>query len=201
MIEVGFFLVSPRMQFSPNDSLTQKISAERNVSGVFSANIDTGTHQVLYFRAYAQTPHRTALGNIRKISIEGNLNKDNQGPEQKALSILATDSVEEQGGWILNPWFGRYKSFNNGWIYHFDHGWLYLSSDDFDGIWAWSESRNWVWSKKGLSLSLPIQFGKLDLSSLPTKKDKFVTTTTRPISLKTRCLEHTRNGPNRDCVN
>ena len=149
MIEVGFY-VSPSMQLSPNDSSTQKISAERNGSGVFSANIDTGTHQVLYFRAYAQTPRRTALGNVRKISIEGNLNKDNQGPEQEALSILAIDSVEENAGWIRNPWFGRYKNFNNGWIYHFDHGWLYLSSDDFNGIWAWSESRGWVWSKKGL---------------------------------------------------
>ena len=149
MIEVGF-LVSPRMQFSPDDSLTEKITVERNVSGVFSANLDTANHAVLYFRAYAQTLHGTSLGNILKISIEGNPNKENQSPQQKALSILATGSVEEQGGWILNPWFGRYKSFNNGWIYHFVHGWLYLSYDGFDGIWAWSESRNWVWSKKGV---------------------------------------------------
>ena len=97
--------------------------------------------------------------NVRKISIEGNLNKDNQGPEQEALSILAIDSVEENAGWIRNPWFGRYKNFNNGWIYHFDHGWLYLSSDDFNGIWAWSESRGWVWSKKDYTLSLPINLG------------------------------------------
>ena len=149
MIEVGFY-VSPIMQFSPNGSSTQKISAERKGSGVFSANIGTDTHQVLYFRAYAQTTHQTALGKVRKISIEGNPNKENQRPQQEALSILATDSLEEDGGWIRNPWFGRYKNFNNGWIYHFDHGWLYLSSDEFDGIWAWSEWRGWFWSKKGL---------------------------------------------------
>ena len=200
MIEVGFY-ASPSMQLSPNDSSTQKISAERNGSGVFSANIDTGTHQVLYFRAYAQTPRRTALGNVRKISIEGNLNKDNQGPEQEALSILAIDSVEENAGWIRNPWFGRYKNFNNGWIYHFDHGWLYLSSDDFNGIWAWSESRGWVWSKKDYTPFSTNPIWEIGFTSLPTKKEKFVTTTTRPINLKTHCLEHTRNGPNRVCVN
>jgi hypothetical protein len=149
MIEVGFF-VSPSMQLSLNDSLTQKVSAVRKGSGIFSTNIATGNHQVLYFRAYAQTPQQTTLGNIRKISIEGKLNQENQRPQQEALSILAADSVEEDGGWIRNPWFGRYKDFNNGWIYHFVHGWLYLASDNFNGVWAWSESRGWVWSKKGV---------------------------------------------------
>ena len=146
-IEVGF-LVSPSMRMYPNDPLIQKVSAERKNSGTFSSRFQPDSHQVLYFRAYAQSMDRTTLGNIRKISIEGNLNEQNQTPHQKALSVLTADSVEENGGWLRNAWFGLYKNFNNGWVYHSIHGWLYLVSDNFNGIWAWSETRGWVWSNK-----------------------------------------------------
>jgi hypothetical protein len=146
-IEVGF-LVSPSMRMYPNDPLIQKVSAERKNSGTFSSSFQPDSHQVLYFRAYAQSMDRTTLGNIRKISIEGNLNEQNQTPHQKALSVLTADSVEENGGWLRNTWFGLYKNFNNGWVYHSIHGWLYLVSDNFNGIWAWSETRGWVWSNK-----------------------------------------------------
>ena len=146
-IEVGF-LVSPSMHMYPNDPLIRKVSAERKNSGTFSSSFQPDSHQVLYFRAYAQSMGQTTLGNIRKISIEGILNEQNQTPHQKALSVLTADSVQENGGWLRNPWFGLYKNFNNGWIYHSIHGWLYLVSDNFNGIWAWSETRGWVWSNK-----------------------------------------------------
>ena len=146
-IEVGF-LVSSNMQMSPNDPLTQKVSAQRNSYGSFNANFEPTSNKLLYFKAYAKSLGQIAFGNIRKISNEGNLNAQNQAPYQEALSILAVDSVQEKGGWILNPWFGRYNNFNNGWIYHFAHGWLYLASDNFNGIWAWSETRGWIWSNK-----------------------------------------------------
>ena len=131
-----------------DDPLTQKVYAEKNSSHSFSANFEPGSHSILYFRAFAQSVGQTTLGNIRKISIEGNLNKQNQTSYQEALSILALDSIKEDGGWVKNPWFGRYKNFNNGWIYHSIHGWLYLASDNFNGIWAWAERRGWVWSNK-----------------------------------------------------
>ena len=145
-IEVGF-LVSYSMQISPNDPLTQKISAEMDRYGSFNVNFTPTSNLVLYFKAYAQSRGQTNFGNIRKI--EGNnLNAQNQTPYQEALSILAVDSIQEDGGWIRSPWFGRYKNFNNGWIYHSTHGWLYLASDNLNGIWAWSETRAWVWSNK-----------------------------------------------------
>ena len=136
------------MQIATDDPLTQKVSAEKNSSHSFSANFEPSSHSILYFRAFAQSVGQTTLGNIRKISIEGNLNKQNQTSYQEALSILALDSIKEDGGWVNNPWFGRYKNFNNGWIYHSIHGWLYLASDNFNGIWAWAETRGWVWSNK-----------------------------------------------------
>jgi hypothetical protein len=145
-IEVGF-LVSSSMQISPNDPLIQKISAEKNPSGSFSTNFVPTSNQVLYFKAYAESRGQINFGNIRKIEAN-NLNAQNQTSYQEALSILAVDSIQEGGGWIRNPWFGRYKAFNNGWIYHFTHGWLYPASDNFNGIWAWSETRAWIWFNK-----------------------------------------------------
>ena len=148
-LQVGFF-ISPSMQIATDDPLTQKVYAEKSSSHSFSANFEPGSHSILYFRAFAQSMGQTTLGNIRKISIEGNLNQQNQKSYQEALSILALDSMKEDGGWVKNPWFGRYKNFNNGWIYHSIHGWLYLASDNFNGIWAWAETRGWVWSNKAV---------------------------------------------------
>ena len=148
-IQVGFF-ISPSMQIATDDRLTQKVYAEKNSSHSFSANFEPDSHSVLYFRAFAQSVGDITLGNIRKISFEGSLNRQNQTSYQEALSILTLDSIKEDGGWVKSPWFGRYKNFNHGWIYHSIHGWLYLASDNFNGIWAWAETRGWVWSNKEL---------------------------------------------------
>ena len=147
-IQVGF-LVSTNMQIALNDPLTHNVSAQRQNSGTFSSSFETSSHQVLYFRAYAQRQDQTILGNIRKITLEGNPQQSGK-PIARALSLLAEDSVPLEGGWFQNSWFGLYRSFDNGWIYHSHHGWLYLIADDTQGIWAWSEERGWAWSTKDL---------------------------------------------------
>ena len=147
-VQVGF-LVSPSMQIALNDPLTHNVSAQRENSGTFSSSFETGSHQVLYFRAYAQIQNQTILGHIRKITLEGNPQQSGK-PIAKALSLLGEDSVPLEGGWFQNSWFGLYRSFDNNWIYHSHHGWLYLIADDAQGIWAWSQERGWTWSAKGL---------------------------------------------------
>ena len=147
-IQVGF-LVATNMQIALNDPLTHYVSAQRQNSGTFSSSFVTSSHQVLYFRAYAQRQDQTILGNIRKITLEGNPQQSGK-PIARALSLLAEDSVPVEGGWFQNSAFGLYRSFDNGWIYHSHHGWLYLIADDAQGIWAWSQERGWAWSTKDL---------------------------------------------------
>jgi murein DD-endopeptidase MepM/ murein hydrolase activator NlpD len=146
-IKVGF-LISPSAEIMEIDPLTYKVSGFFESAGLFSANYTPSSNGVLYFKAFAENESGVSYGNIRKISNNEISNTQNQTPTEKAISILQVDSIEVSGGWKQNSWFGLYKDYSNGWVYHNELGWLYLSADTTNGIWAWSEERSWVWSSK-----------------------------------------------------
>ena len=146
-MEVGFF-VANNLAMNPNNPGTQKISGTFENATHFSATFSVGTERVLYFRAYAENQNGIYFGNSRKVSIGKNLTEQNQTPHREALSIIREGTVELAGGWRQSSWFGLYLDHGNGWIYHQVHGWLYMVHDGKTGIWAWSENRGWVWSKK-----------------------------------------------------
>ena len=146
-IKVGF-LISPSAEIIEIDPLTYKVSGFFESAGLFSANYTPSSNGVLYFKAFAENESGVSYGNIRKISNNEISNTQNQTPTEKAISILQVDSIEVSGGWKQNSWFGLYKDYSNGWVYHNELGWLYLSADTTNGIWAWSEERSWVWSSK-----------------------------------------------------
>ena len=70
--------------------------------------------------------------------------------QERGVYILQADAIEIAVGWLQNNWFGIFKDFENGWIYHTDHGWIYLTADSNKGLWAWLPNRGWVWTKKNL---------------------------------------------------
>ena len=144
------FLISQKINFNTSDSSTQKIIAQFETNSLFTANYSHSSFQTLYFRAFAENESGTSYGNIQKIEIKQTNSIENQTPEEKALSALAAESTELNGGWNQSTWFGLYKSYENGWIYHINHGWLFLSADSHDGIWTWSQNRGWTWSKEAI---------------------------------------------------
>jgi hypothetical protein len=145
-LKVGF-LISPNATLHPQVASTQKIIGQVNSDGNFSAS-SKSTEEIRYFRAFAENEAGTAYGSILKITPAKETDPTRKSPSEKALHFLASESNELTGGWLENSWFGTFKDFENGWIYHSAHGWLYLSADSSDGIWAWSEKRSWVWSSK-----------------------------------------------------
>ena len=56
--------------------------------------------------------------------------------------------METGDGWLASDWFGEFRYFENGWAYHYGLGWLYLSSDEEDGIWLWRKEHGWLWSNQ-----------------------------------------------------
>ncbi|MDA8991745.1 hypothetical protein N9H45_09480, partial [Opitutales bacterium] len=148
-LTVGF-LISQKIDFNTSDSSTQKIIAQFETNNLFTANYSHSSFQTLYFRAFAENESGTSYGNIQKIEIKQTNSVENQTPAEKALSALAAESTELNGGWNQSTWFGLYKSYENGWIYHINHGWLFLSADSHDGIWTWSQNRGWTWSKEAI---------------------------------------------------
>jgi alpha-tubulin suppressor-like RCC1 family protein len=146
-IMVGF-LLSTNIDLSLNDPFTQKIIGEFNNEGLFTGNFISTMDDVIYYKAFAENEMGNSYGKVNKIAVIKSTYSQGQSPSEKAISTLGEDSIELLGGWSDNSWFGLYKSYENGWIYHSAHGWLYLSADNSDGIWAWSENRSWVWSSK-----------------------------------------------------
>jgi hypothetical protein len=148
-LNVGF-LISPNSTLDPLVNSTQKIVGQANSDGNFSVSVTTSNGQNQYFRAFAENEAGISYGKILKITPVEETDPTKQNPSEKALNFLASESNELAGGWLENEWFGSYKSFENGWIYHTSHGWLFLSADPVNGIWAWSPNRGWIWSTKEL---------------------------------------------------
>jgi hypothetical protein len=144
------FLISPNATLDPLVNSTQKIVGQANSDGNFSVSVTTSNGQNQYFRAFAENEAGTSYGKIIKITPVEETDPAKQNPSEKALNFLANESNELAGGWLENSWFGIFKDFENGWIYHTVHGWLYLSSDSENGIWAWSQERGWTWSTQNI---------------------------------------------------
>ena len=49
-------------------------------------------------------------------------------------------------GWLYLPWFGFFKDGGSGWIYHYEHGWMYCVGSTMSDIWFWQSKRDWLWS-------------------------------------------------------
>ena len=142
------FLLSTNIDLLLNDPFTQKVIGEFKNEGLFTGNFNSTLDGVIYYKAFAENEMGVSYGKVNKIAVIKSTNSQEQSPSEKAISTLERDSIELPGGWNDNSWFGLYKVYENGWIYHSAHGWLYLSADSSDGIWAWSEKRSWVWSSK-----------------------------------------------------
>ena len=56
---------------------------------------------------------------------------------------------ELEGGWKTN-WMGTFLPQSNGWAYHMDLGWAYVSPDSHDGLWFWVEDHGWHWTREGV---------------------------------------------------
>ena len=49
-------------------------------------------------------------------------------------------------GWFHLSWFGTFRPFENGWIFHQDLGWAYASGTSEDSVWLWVADQGWLWT-------------------------------------------------------
>ena len=146
-VTVGF-LLSSYSKLDPLDPTTVKITSILQADGKFSSNYSLPEGDTFYFKAFAENIAGIMYGKTLRIVFESETDPNKMNPSDLALYILKSDSVKMADGWIQNIWFGRFREFEQGWIYHLDHGWMFLSSDYGEGIWAWSPFRGWCWSTK-----------------------------------------------------
>ena len=53
---------------------------------------------------------------------------------------------ELEGGWKTSEWFGTFKYYEKGWLYHARLGWLYSSPTKENSVWLWKEGMGWLWT-------------------------------------------------------
>ena len=73
-----------------------------------------GNNQIFY-RAYARNKAGTSYGSVKNLTL----------PSESNSTAWWSGSIEEQGGWQTSPWFGSFRRYEQGWIFHADLNWLY----------------------------------------------------------------------------
>ena len=68
-----------------------------------------------------------------------------------AIAVSSGKVFDLEPGWNFNDWFEDFYISAKIWIYHPDHGWLFPAENlgaKEDGIWFWSESLGWHWTRE-----------------------------------------------------
>ena len=53
-------------------------------------------------------------------------------------------------GWKTLPWFGTFRPYENGWIYHLKLGWVFVHPEETSGLWLWKKNMGWIWTKESV---------------------------------------------------
>ena len=131
--ELGFLVVGG------NIDGTDLLLIDTNVTegGEFSISLPNPVlGQSYVYRAYASNIAGSSTGSPRKFTVDESNN-------------WWLGAEELGGGWISN-WFGSFLPQANGWAYHTDLGWAFISPDSNAGIWFWVEGDGWHWTRDGI---------------------------------------------------
>ena len=130
------FVISSRISIDPQQSAVYWIRGVGEPEG-FKLNVSKSPFEkVLYFRAWAKNIAGYGIGPVKKVII----------PE--APKSWWGDVDELEGGWQTSDWFGTFKYYEKGWLYHARLGWLYSSPASESSVWLWKDNRGWLWTKE-----------------------------------------------------
>ena len=102
----------------------------------FSAPIKPQGDNQMFYRAYAQNKAGTSYGSVKNLTL----------PSDSNTTLWWSGSIEEQGGWHISPWFGSFRRYEQGWIFHADLNWLYAYAGESGDVWLWSQDHGWLWT-------------------------------------------------------
>jgi len=72
-----------------------------------------------------------------------------------APTLWADENTTDLGSnWKSSNWFGLFYDNSNGWVYHADHGWLFIDGTDESGIWVHDGTLGWLFTGNTLNPNL-----------------------------------------------
>jgi len=133
-----------------------------NMEGVFSIEVTGNGKTHVYQRTLinAGTPHGYRQQQFLVIDQDFDgiedlydsevvpLTKDDDS--SGATDFPSNEETDAGNGWRQSDWFGFYFPTSSGWIYHFEHGWIYSQMEGLDSIWYLDGSLGWCWTNKDL---------------------------------------------------
>ena len=72
--------------------------------------------------------------------------EDRFGYQHKQPIVI--EVKKSQGGWQTSEWFGSFRPYDNGWLFHESLHWVYAQPDLRGGLWLWLEHYGWLWTKE-----------------------------------------------------
>lgn len=107
-------------------------------------NRETGELELMFLDP-SGAGRRLAIGNIDPESARF-FNPVPLSMDREPAPEVMTESLGEQ--WFQLPGLGVFTDFFNGWIYHLDHGFLYLEGSP-ENLWLYDEGLGWLWTSTG----------------------------------------------------
>ena len=138
MVEEHFgvwFSALPHLTYQPNCIHHLTLGSEWEPRRIHFNHSEESLPKRLYLQAYAVNETGMGLGQRRRFKI----------PE--ALPKWWGNAIKTEGNWLNSPWFGAFKYYELGWLYHAELGWLYASPAE-DGVWLWGKANQWIWTKE-----------------------------------------------------
>jgi len=128
-------MVSRDWWFSESDSSTRYVPGISTGAdfALSVGQLDPATRY--YYRAYATNGEGISLGAKKSFTTS------------RAAKTDPWDNAGPIGeGWFHLSWFGTFRPFENGWIFHQELGWAYVSGTSENSIWLWTKDWGWLWT-------------------------------------------------------
>ena len=99
-------------------------------------------------------PGYSGTANITVDVIDGN-----GGTDQITFQLVVTaaptlwsdsNTTDLVNGWKSSNWFGIFYDNQDGWIYHQDHGWLYVNGVDESSLWIFDPTLGWIFTGQSI---------------------------------------------------
>ena len=95
---------------------------------------------------------KVAEANEETANEKTNSSSDNQESSTNNSQSVSpwndTNTQSLSAGWSRSSWFGDFYGKEQGWVYHFNHGWIYLKGTDESGFWFYDETLGWLYTGK-----------------------------------------------------
>ena len=131
------FLLAPTLRIKQHSPDTIRMEANGTVDGFTLIIPESPYPHRLYLQAYSMNEAGIGVGQRRRLKI----------PE--APLEWWGDAIQAEGDWLQSPWFGAFKYYERGWLYHGELGWLFASPAE-DGVWLWGSANQWIWTNDGV---------------------------------------------------